>query len=238
MRPAAIFDLDDTLYDREQFVQSGFAAVAEEVARTCGIPADWALATLRHAHGDGRAGMELQALCADHGLSGDRLAGDTHAGDMIEAFVRVIREHRPSLVLAPGAAAVLTRLRSEGWSLAVLTNGLPATQRAKVEALAIEAMVDAVVYAEEHVPGGKPARAAFDAALEAIGAVPAHTVFIGDDLVRDVHGARAAQLRTIRMATDATARRVDGDADAVVSRLTEVPAVAAGLVKKAGAHAA
>jgi putative hydrolase of the HAD superfamily len=233
MRPAAIFDLDDTLYDREQFVQSGFTAVAAEVARTCGIPADWALATLRHAHGDGRAGMELQALCADHGLS-----GDTHAGDMIEALVRIIREHRPRLVLAPGAATVLARLRSEGWSLAVLTNGLPATQRAKVEALAIEAMVDAVVYAEEHVPGGKPARAAFDAALEAIGAVPAHTVFIGDDLVRDVHGARAAQLRTIRMATDATARRVDGDADAVVSRLTEVPAVAAGLVKKAGAHAA
>ncbi len=233
MRPAAIFDLDDTLYDREQFVQSGFAAVAQEVARTCSIPADWALATLRHAHGDGRAGMELQALCADHGLS----AGPRDA-DMIEALVRIIREHRPSLVLAPGAAAVLTRLRSEGWSLAVLTNGWPATQRAKVEALAIEALVDAVVYAEEHVPGGKPARAAFDAALEAIGAVPAHTVFIGDDLVRDVHGARAAQLRTIRMASDATARRVDGDADAVVSRLTEVPGVAAGLIKRAGAHAA
>ena len=28
---AAIFDLDDTLYEREQFVQSGFAAVADEL---------------------------------------------------------------------------------------------------------------------------------------------------------------------------------------------------------------
>jgi len=238
MRPAAIFDLDDTLYDREQFVQSGFAAVAEVVARTCGIPADWALATLRRAHRDGRAGMELQALCADHGLEGDGLGGDPLAVDLIDSLVRIMREHRPSLVLAPGAAAALTRLRGEGWSLAVLTNGLPATQRAKVEALAIEPMVDAVVCAEEHAPGGKPARAAFDAAMEAIGAAPGRTVFIGDDLVRDVHGARAAQLRTIRMATDATARRVDGDADAVVSRLEDVPAVAAGLVKGAGAHAA
>jgi len=220
MRPAAIFDLDDTLYDREQFLQSSFAAVAANVAGSCGVPAEWALATLRRAHGDGRAGMELQALCADHGLS----------DDMIESLVLVIREHRPSLVLAPGAADALRRLRAEGWRLGILTNGLPATQRAKVEALAIEAMVDAVVYAEEHVPGGKPARAAFDAALEAIGADP--------DLVRDVQGARAAHLRTIRMAADASARRVDGDADAVVSRLEDVPVAAAGLVKGAGAHAA
>ena len=228
MRPAAIFDLDDTLYDREQFLQSSFAAVAANVAGSCGVPAEWALATLRRAHGDGRAGMELQALCADHGLS----------DDMIESLVLVIREHRPSLVLAPGAADALRRLRAEGWRLGILTNGLPATQRAKVEALAIEAMVDAVVYAEEHVPGGKPARAAFDAALEAIGADPGHAVFIGDDLVRDVQGARAAHLRTIRMAADASARRVDGDADAVVSRLEDVPVAAAGLVKGAGAHAA
>ena len=33
MTRAAIFDLDDTLYEREQFVQSGFAAVAPMILR-------------------------------------------------------------------------------------------------------------------------------------------------------------------------------------------------------------
>jgi FMN phosphatase YigB (HAD superfamily) len=65
---AAIFDLDDTLYEREQFLLSGFAAVADELERRFGLPAPWMLATLKRARVRGHAGRELQALCADHGL--------------------------------------------------------------------------------------------------------------------------------------------------------------------------
>ena len=43
---AAIFDLDDTLYERDQFVLSGFAAVADELERRFRLPAPWILATL------------------------------------------------------------------------------------------------------------------------------------------------------------------------------------------------
>ena len=84
----------------------------------------------------------------------------------------MIRRHEPALALGSVAAAVLAQLRADGWRLGILTNGLPATQRAKVEALGLEPRVDAVLYAEEHAPGGKPSRAAFDAALNALG-VPA-----------------------------------------------------------------
>ena len=65
---AAIFDLDDTLYELEQFVQSGFAAVADELERRVSLPAPWLLASLRRARLRGHAGKELQALCTDHGL--------------------------------------------------------------------------------------------------------------------------------------------------------------------------
>jgi putative hydrolase of the HAD superfamily len=230
---AAIFDLDDTLYSREQFVQSGFAAVADNLEREHALLAPWAMATLRHAHAHGQAGYELQALCADHGLTSGR----------VPELVKVFRAHEPSLDLAPAAAGVLARMRAEGWRLGILTNGLPDTQRAKVDALGLESQVDAVLYAEQHAPGGKPSRAAFDAALAALGVAPAQSVFVGDDLVRDVHGARAAGLSTIRIATTRpVAGDVDdegrADADVVVAHLEDVPQAAAHLVKGAGTHAA
>jgi putative hydrolase of the HAD superfamily len=223
---AAIFDLDDTLYERDQFVQSGFAAVADELDRRFGVPVAWTVATLRRARVGGNEGRELQVLCADHGLP----------ASLIPELVEVIRRHEPVLTLGSVAAAVIAQLRADGWRLGILTNGLPATQRAKVEALGLESRVDAVLYAEDHAPGGKPSRAAFNAALAALGVPARQTVFIGDDLVRDVQGARAAGLFTIRVAAPGT-RRIEGDADAIVA-LEEVPAAAARLVKGSGAHAA
>jgi putative hydrolase of the HAD superfamily len=224
---AAIFDLDDTLYEREQFVLSGFAAVADELERRFGLPAPWILATLKRARLRGHAGRELQALCADHGLS----------ESLIPELVEVIRRHEPSLTLGSVATAVIEQLRAEGWRVGVLTNGLPATQRAKVDALGLESRVDAVLYAEEHAPGGKPSRAAFDAALAAVGVPATRTVFIGDDLVNDIHGARGAGLFTLRVVPSRGARRAEADADAIVL-LEDVPAVAGRLVKGSDAHAA
>jgi putative hydrolase of the HAD superfamily len=224
---AAIFDLDDTLYERDQFVQSGFAAVADELERRFALPAPWILATLRRARVRGHEGRELQALCADHGLP----------ESLIPELVDVVRRHEPTLTLGSVAAAVLAQLRADGWQVAILTNGLPATQRAKVEALGLEARVDAVLYAEEHAPGGKPSRAAFDAALSTLGVPASRAVFIGDDLVRDIHGARAAGLSTIRVVAASHTRRAEDDAD-TLARLEEVPAVAGRLVKGSGAHAA
>ena len=224
---AAIFDLDDTLYEREQFVLSGFAAVADELERRFALPAPWILATLKRARVRGHAGRELQALCADHGLP----------ESLIPELVEVIRRHEPALALGSVASAVLAQLRADGWRLGILTNGLPATQRAKVEALGLESRVDAVLYAEEHAPGGKPSRAAFDAALNALGAPSERSVvFVGDDLVNDIQGARAAGLLTIRVAGRG-ARRTEQDADAIVT-LEDVPVTAGRLVKGSGAHAA
>ena len=110
---AAIFDLDDTLYEREQFVLSGFAAVADELERRFGLPAPWILATLKRARVRGHAGRELQALCADHGLP----------ESLVPELVEVIRHHEPALTLGSVAAAVIAQLRADGWRVAILTNG-------------------------------------------------------------------------------------------------------------------
>jgi putative hydrolase of the HAD superfamily len=213
-----IVDLDDTLYPREQFVTSGFAAVALYVSRTYGVPRDRAFATMARVYAGGRRGQEFQALCRAHRLS------LSHVPELVNVF----REHRPALWLAPGVVATLRSLRQDGWRIAILTNGLPSVQASKVKALELAPYVDHILYAETYHRGGKPARQAFDAALTALGVAADHCLCVGDDPECDINGAQRIGIRAVHIVPPGTAAHPP--ADAVIHAFEELPAAAAALI--------
>jgi putative hydrolase of the HAD superfamily len=188
-RRGLIIDLDDTLYPRERFVRSGLAAVARHVSDRFGVAAEDAFAVLTRASARGHAGNEMQVLCERFGLS-----------NVVGTLVDVFRSHTPTIFLPAEAEQTLRALRAQGWALAILTNGLPSVQFRKVAALGLTALVDEVIYAEEHAAGGKPALAPFGAVLRALDLDPSECVCVGDDPARDVRGARALGIATIRVA--------------------------------------
>ena len=217
-RRGLVIDLDDTLYPRERFVRSGLAAVSRHVSDRFGIPAEDAFAVLTRASARGRAGSEMQVLCDRFDLP----------SDVIGTLVDVFRSHAPTIFLPAEAEQTLRLLRAQGWALAILTNGLPSVQFRKVAALGLTALVDDVIYAEEHAAGGKPSSAPFRAALRALDLDPSECVCVGDDAARDVRGARALGIATIRVARfglpvpvrlkpDSTDASVDSTAANVVS---------------------
>ena len=224
--PAVIFDLDDTLYPHVQHVHSGFAAVATYVDRLFNVPAKDVYATLRVARDLGDRGREFQKICQVYRLD----------VAIMPDLVREYRAHRPQLWLRHDASAALRALRDAGWRTALLTNGDPAVQSAKVRVLGLESLVDHVVYADDYAPGGKPLPEPFIEALRRLQVGPDEAVMVGDDPVNDIEGARALGIRTIVLAR--TARPHHDGADAVVRLLSEVPAVAAGLLLRRMAHAA
>lgn len=186
---AAIFDLDDTLYAYDEFVASGFHAVSRYVATLGHAGVGDVLGLLQRFRAGPARGREFQALCDVFDLS----------PAVVPRLVHVFRAHRPSVSLAYGAALTLGRLRTRGWRLGILTNGLAAVQRRKVLALGVEALVDAVVYAEEHAAGGKPAAAAFEAVIRDLGVECARAVMVGNDLECDIRGAARAGLQAIHV---------------------------------------
>jgi FMN phosphatase YigB (HAD superfamily) len=95
-------------------------------------------------------------------------------------------------------------------------------------------------YAEEHVAGGKPAAAAFKAALRSLELGAGQCVCAGDDPVRDVRGARALGIRTIRLSRPGTVRgAAPGDeADVVIDSLRQLPRAAALLLDRVTARVA
>lgn len=223
---AVIFDLDDTLYPYVQHVHSGFAAVATFVERSFGVPAREAYVTLRMAREGDAEGREFQRLCDVYRLT----------RSIVPDLLREYNAHRPQLWLTHDAASVLGALRRGGWRLGLLTNGDPSIQKPKVEVLGLAALIDQVVYANEHAPGGKPAREPYLEVLRRLQVAPHDAVMVGDDPVNDVDGARAVGLRTIFLARRGRPRH--DSADAVVHALSDVPGAAAALLDRGMAHAA
>jgi putative hydrolase of the HAD superfamily len=80
--------------------------------------------------------------------------------------------------------------------LALITNGASDTQRAVLRALGIEQRFDAVIVSGE-TGVAKPDPAIFELALEGLGARAEESWHVGDNLVVDVAGARAAGLTAV-----------------------------------------
>lgn len=133
MVDAVIFDLDDTLYLEREFVASGFRAAAS-----------W----FRCQHGlDG-----LEEACHALFEAGHRtkvfddavltLLGQATPA-IVASLVEVYRSHVPDIKLAPDAVRYLSCRPNHLHGL--LTDGLAATQRAKIKALGVEKFVHCIV---------------------------------------------------------------------------------------------
>jgi len=214
---AVVFDLDDTLYPRRRFVLSGFVAVAAHVDRVWGVDRRLAFAVLSRACRTA-PGCELQVLTDRFGLP----------AWLVPQLVEVIRAHEPRLRLPRASLHTLAALR-DAWRLGIVTNGPPDIQARKVRALGLEPLVDAVVYAHAVGQGlGKPDRVPFMEAARRLRVRPARVVFVGDDPVADITGARAAGMRAVHLRRRPSQRHegVDVGADVAIDAIEEVPAAA------------
>jgi putative hydrolase of the HAD superfamily len=218
-----LFDLDDTLYPQRRFLFSGFAAVARYVERTAGEDRARVFRVLRDAWRE-RPGQELQACVERFGLP----------TTLLPTLLGIMRGHGPAIRLPRSSALALTTLRAR-WRTGIVTNGDPAIQRRKVDALGLVSLVDGVVFAGEHGTGaGKPEAAPFAAALDRLHAVPGRTVFVGNDEACDVAGAAALGMRTVLLvaATSCPSAVASTRADRVIDTIRDVPQAVASLLRR------
>jgi putative hydrolase of the HAD superfamily len=99
-------------------------------------------------------------------------------------------------------ASLLGRLRRR-YRLAVVTNGTSQAQRGKLDRLGISGYFEHVLVSEE-VGSKKPEPAIFQRLIEAWPLAPGAIAFVGDDVSKDVLGARAAGLVPVWISRDAS----------------------------------
>ncbi len=175
-----IFDLDDTLYSERDYVKSGYAAVAA------------AFPLVRDMGTRLFEAFEKKLPAIDTVLSEEELLSEK------ERALSVYRAHKPSICLYPGVLALLERLRKTK-KLALITDGRPEGQRAKIEALGLSPFFDAIIVTDEL--GGpafrKPSEVPFREMQRRLGLPFASLVYIGDNIKKDFIAPQALGMQSI-----------------------------------------
>ena len=184
------FDLDGTLYDRDEHLlritRQQFAAFATDLK---GIEIERFVDRVLEldAHGHGRTPDLYHVLVGELGCRAE-------LGLRLDAHFRATF-HR-SLSLSADTLSTLTVLRARGKKLGIITNGPVYWQSNKVDALRIREFFDTVVIsAEEGIE--KPHPEIFRRALARCGIDAADALFVGDHPVADIEGAQGAGLRAV-----------------------------------------
>jgi HAD superfamily hydrolase (TIGR01549 family) len=180
----AFFDLDNTLVDQSRALR------------------EWAEHFVAERRID-PAAVDYLAVKSSTAVSWTEYAAGFkrhfHLPDSVEQLVRDVTETYPSyFVLDDAVANGLRLLRSEGWRLAIITNGATAMQSAKIDRVGLWDLVDEVLISENEGVR-KPDRVIFERAAQRLGVGLDRGTgwMVGDSLDADIAGGIGAGLRTI-----------------------------------------
>jgi putative hydrolase of the HAD superfamily len=107
---------------------------------------------------------------------------------------------RRRLSLYPHVPEVLGVLR-ERYPLALVTDAQSAYARGELHKVGLLGYFDPIVVSGDH-GYRKPDRRLFEFALNGMGVAAQHTLYVGNDMHRDIYGARTAGLRTVMFDSD------------------------------------
>jgi FMN phosphatase YigB (HAD superfamily) len=184
MQRLALFDLDDTLVDR----RAAFRVWAEEFVTDHGLD-DNALTWLlfADAHSSGPKERFFTTVHDEFNLA--------EPADQLWAQYRRRMPHLAVCRIEDLDA--LRRLRSAGWRIGIVTNGMLDNQLGKIQRTGLGAVVDAWCISDE-VGIRKPDPEIYRIAAQRCGTSAEHGGWmIGDDLTLDMAGGHAAGLQTI-----------------------------------------
>jgi len=161
-----VFDLDDTLYEEDQYHDSGLNAVASFVLQVYGKDVSAQLAAWKRD--------EISDLWG-------RLSSELRIAPVAkEAFLWTYRLHRPAIRLTRETSATFERVAKACAGVAILTDGRSATQRLKLAALGLDGYP---VYISEEWQSEKPDHARFLEIARKFRAV--RYVYVGDNPRKD-----------------------------------------------------
>ncbi|MCR5717070.1 MAG: HAD family hydrolase [Lachnospiraceae bacterium] len=184
---AILLDLDDTLYREYSYVSAAFEEVAAYLSDRYGVEQDALMATMQELLITNGRGRIFDDVCKQYVIQ-----------ENISHLVQIYRSARPKLSLYEDAEIFLKELRKMGVKSAVITDGAAGVQRAKIEGLGLEEVIDEVLVTDE-LGLSKPDPQVYTTVLEKLQISANEAVYVGDNPAKDFIGARALGLDTVRI---------------------------------------
>ena len=188
---ALLFDLDNTLMDRDRTFRSFSTAFTDDF--------------LGHLNEKRRRNIIEDMIERDADGYRDKDGFFTELSEVLPweqaMSAAEIRSYYDKTYMSHGTAmedseAVLAYCRERGYRMGLVTNGKPGVQRAKIALLGLEPYFDEIVISGE-TDTAKPDPAIYGMALQRLGVLPEEALFIGDHPVNDIWGAGRAGIRGI-----------------------------------------
>lgn len=238
---AVLFDFHETLVTADRWMAMETGGIAVELLEHLGVwdgdpPADGrqraeqAYAHVRAisagtaleypAHVIGR--VVLDALGVERQVAED---------DLSAAVERLFRSYLPDVTVKPRVPETLDALAAMGLRMGIVSNAAHAPFITwALDAHALRHHFEQIVVSAD-VGVRKPRREIFDATLDTMGLTPADAVYVGNDYVKDVMGAKLAGLRAVWM-PEAEAQDYRAytpvHPDAIADRFDRLPGIIAG----------
>ena len=182
------FDLDDTLYLEETYVQSGMRAVAKILSQNfsldCPVIENRLLEILHH---DGR-GKVFDTYLRENGLFSKKI---------ITKCINVYRHHHPDISLHPNAIEVISTFKGKKY---LVTDGHKIVQQAKINALQIEHFFEKTYLTNRYgIEKSKPSLYCFEKILDRENADWCDLIYVGDNPSKDFVNLNLVGAKTVRV---------------------------------------
>jgi putative hydrolase of the HAD superfamily len=185
-----IFDLDDTLYDEESFVISGFKAVAQHSSQRIGVAPEVVLHALVEDFRIMPRGKIFDRVFSKLGSISTKQVSDA---------LSIYRSHKPDIELLPGVREVLKELSKVG-PLYLVTDGNKAVQWNKIVALKIESYFSKIFITHRFgISAAKPSLKCFEMIKKRENVDWAELVYVGDDPTKDFVSLNEKGSATVRV---------------------------------------
>ena len=216
MIKAILFDLDGTLLDREaslkHFTSSQHQRFSEALQ---GIPKEKYIFRFLELDCRGHVWKDkvYQNLVSEFSIH--KLSWQDLLHDYENQFIH-------SCIPLPHMRNTLDILKTQGYLLGMITNGLGTFQTRTIQGLGIENYFQVILISE--IEGvRKPEAEIFYRALQKLGVTTEQSVFVGDHPTTDVLGAKSIGMKAVWFRDGYWTEPVD--ADAIIEDLTKLPLV-------------
>jgi len=212
-----VFDLDDTLYEEESFVISGFQAVSKYLSTLKSLEQSIEFKKMYKIFKEKGRGKTFNDYLKSNGIFSVKL---------LKTIVAVYRTHTPSITMLDEDRKIIETLTYQ-YAMYLVTDGNRNVQNNKIKALDIEKYFKKIFITHRYgLHASKPSIYCFQKIIELEKASWHDIIYIGDDPNKDFINLRKAGSITIRIIQGRFSRiklSREYEADFKIEKLTKLP---------------
>lgn len=183
-----LFDLDNTLYSEETYVQSGFKYVSKYLGEKYDYDSNFIFSEMMKIFKENGRGKVFNSLLDEFDFD-----------ENVFTLVYLYRFHHPDISLYKETIPTLNALKSD-YKLGLITDGRSFVQKRKIEALNVGKFFDVVVLTD--VLGEKfwkPSVEPYKLALSILNCDIKNSCYVGDDPFKDFKAPKQLGMKSIQV---------------------------------------